>query len=582
MLSLLVVMMILSCLHSLRIFQSPIARTARYLHDFTSHTCVNYRKASSSTRLFSDAFYSKDLSPNAASDTIYALSSGTLSKTGVAVIRLSGPSCQQALLSLQLGKDCMNASQEEVSMNIPKPRYASLRKLYDPVSGDILDQALVLYMPGPRSFTGEDVVELHTHGSRAVIQGVFNALASLDKPNNNQGLRPADRGEFTRRAFDHGRMDLTEVEGLSDLLEAETATQRKQALNQMEGYLSVTFEKWRGVLVKCLAHTEAVIDFGDDDREEDVDDDALYQLLPSVKSLRDEIEYHLKDNRRGEIVREGLRIALVGPPNAGKSSLMNALARRPAAIVSPIAGTTRDIVEVRMDLADVSCIVSDTAGLRKETDDPIEQEGIKRAQAAFARAHLKVFVGDITDQESIVTATDMLMDMLENQQDSAENMEPDDTSTFTDNSSKSNVLMVLNKCDLSTALKVPKDQNLDTFIDINAKKALDKLNIQALPLSCTTGDGMVELESVLCEQIKALLSTDNNNVQENALITRDRHRRHLMRCASNLDSFLTGRLPMDAAAEELRLASLELGKITGRVDVEELLDIIFKDFCIGK
>ena len=269
-------------------------------------------------------------------DTIFALSSGVLQKCGVSVIRISGP----------LAKDCLLTLTPKSIL--PQPRQAVLRKLICPKSNEVLDQALAIYFPSPKSFTGEDVVELHCHGSRAVILAVFNALDYIDSKSNskdidgignyNGRIRPAERGEFTRRAFDNGKMDLTEVEGLSDLLEAETSEQRKQALRQMDGYLRESYESWRGVLMKCLAHTEAVIDFGDDDREDDVNDSAMYALIPKVKALREELEFHLKDGRKGEIIREGIRIALAGPPNAGKSSLINALARRPAAIVSPIAG----------------------------------------------------------------------------------------------------------------------------------------------------------------------------------------------------------------------------------------------------
>lgn len=273
----------------------------------------------------------KILAQSISSSTIYALSSGQLSKTGVAVLRLSGPSSRLCLESLT------------PRQAFPKERMASLRKLICPQTGDLLDQALVLWFPGPKSFTGEDVVEFHVHGSRAVIQGMFAAFEHLDE--RSYSVRPAERGEFTRRAFDNGKMDLTEVEGLADLLAADTSEQRKQALRQMDGHLRIQFEKWREELIGCLAHTEAVIDFGDDDREDDVNDSAMWALLPRVQHLVDELVVHLQDGRRGEIVREGVRIALVGPPNAGKSSLLNVLAKRPAAIVSPVAGTTRYINE---------------------------------------------------------------------------------------------------------------------------------------------------------------------------------------------------------------------------------------------
>jgi tRNA modification GTPase len=530
-------------------------------------------------------FYDKRVTAGLAGDTIFALSSGPMTKTGVAVIRLSGPEARRALEVLQTVPEAKRAPSPTKLPEFPAPRRACVRNLWDPKTGDMLDQALVLWMPGPHSFTGEDVVELHTHGSRAVIQGVFTALEYMDSDpaqylsTTDGGIRAAERGEFTRRAFDNGRMDLTEVEGLSDLLDAETSLQRKQALKQMEGHLGATFERWRAVIVRCLAHTEAVIDFGDDDREDDVDDSSIYVLIPQVQALRNEIELHLKDGRKGELVRGGLRIALAGPPNAGKSSLMNALARRPAAIVSPIAGTTRDIVEVRMDLGGVSCLVSDTAGLRKNTDDPIEEEGIRRAKDAFRRAHLKLFVGDASDSQSVHQASKMLQALIPEDEDRTEQLLNDhgdrdgggeeEEEEAGGLGANSRVLMVLNKCDL-----VP---GKGTMQEMSSTVAAG--GVEVVPLSCTTGEGLATLEEVIERNVKDLVSAGG---EEGALITRERHRRHLQRCAVHLESFLTGRLPMDAAAEELRLASLELGRVTGRVDVEELLDVIFRDFCIGK
>jgi len=495
-------------------------------------------------------------------DTIFALSSGPMVKSGVAVIRLSGPSCRHVITSLQTAPiptpqsaSPLESSQDATSMKsipFPQPRRASVRTLYCPQSGDALDKAIVLWMPGPHSFTGEDVCELHVHGSRAVVLGVFEALERLDKPSRGAGIRAAERGEFTRRAFENNRMDLTGVEGLADLLEADTSLQRNQALRQMDGHISRQFEIWRKGLVKCLAHTEAVIDFGDDDREDDVQDTAMLPLFPIVRQMREEIEKHLKDGRRGELVREGLRVTLVGPPNAGKSTLMNALARRPAAIVSPIAGTTRDIVEVRLELGGIPCIVSDTAGLREYTEDIIEQEGIRRAKDSFKRAHVKVFVGDVSDS----AAMNMLKQLLKEEQD-------------TNILINSRVAIVLNKIDLLTGGS-DRVALLPTSID----------GIPAHAVSCSTGYGIANLEEELNKAIKSLL--DSSPDTESTLITRERHRRHLQQCAEHLDRFLHDKLWMDAAAEELRLAAVELGRVTGRFDIEELLDVIFRDFCIGK
>ena len=505
-------------------------------------------------------------------DTIFALSSGPLSKTGVAVIRISGPDSRRCLQTL-ITKD-----PDTKAPTFPEARRASLRKLYDPKTKDVLDHALVLWFPGPKSFTGDDIVELHCHGGRAVILGVFSALEHLDDMNKNAigSIRPADRGEFTRRAFDSGRMDLTEVEGLADLLAADTSEQRKQALRQMDGYLRVFFEGWRQELLGCLAHTEAVIDFGDDDREDDVSDATMYALLPRVQTLRDELIGHLRDGRRGELVRDGVKIALAGPPNAGKSSLMNALARRPAAIVSPIAGTTRDVVEVRMDLGGIPCIISDTAGLRSGSSDMIEVEGMRRAREAFRQAQLKVFVGDASDNASLQEAEVMLQALLkeideeeanDNYNDNEENEGEKDEVVRRDY----RVLTVLNKADLILDHDKAKEHSVGFF------------GSSSHSISCTTGKGLSELETAITTALRSLVeSGGGNEAGEGILITRERHRRHIKQCVEHLDNFLSAKLQMDAAAEELRLAMQELGRVTGRVDVEELLDIIFRDFCIGK
>lgn len=486
-------------------------------------------------------------------DTIYAMSSGPIVKTGVAVIRLSGIHSKLCLTHL-----C------KPTMPFPEKRTASLRKLYCPKSGELLDKALVIYFPSPNSFTGEDVVELHVHGSRAVIIGIFTALdyldgksISIDDNNKKISIRPADKGEFTRRAFDNGKMDLTEVEGLADLLDAETSQQRNQALKQMEGYIRVTFEKWREELIHCLAHTEAVIDFGDDDREDDVNDSAMWALIPRVRELKSNFEAHLKDGKRGEIVREGIRIALTGMPNAGKSSLMNCLARRPAAIVSPVAGTTRDIVEVRMELGGLPCIISDTAGLRENSTDLIEVEGIKRAKEAFKSAHIKIFVIDVSDTASIQLALETLYKLLDDCDKNDKNI-----------LNPSSVIFLLNKIDLVDNFD-PSVLNLTEDINIFRGNISDMIGI-----SCTTGKGISDLESYLSKTVNKFIESNGESV----LITRERHRNHLKKCCGHLDRFLSCSLPMDAAAEELRLATQELGRVTGTIDVEELLDVIFRDF----
>jgi len=399
--------------------------------------------------------------------------------------------------------------------------------------------------------------------------------SSIGSSSSGGGIRPAERGEFTRRAFDNGRLDLTEVEGLADLLEAETSLQRTQALRQMEGHLRSTFETWRAELVRGLAHTEAVIDFGDDDREDDVNDSALDALMPRIGDLASAIQGHLLDGRRGELVREGVRIALVGAPNAGKSSLINALARRPAAIVSPIAGTTRDVVSVRLDLGGVPCVVSDTAGLRAagEASDVVEVEGMARARTAFMEAQIRVFVIDASDEAAAAAGEGVFEGLL-----AESKIENEDNSILgSETSSGPVVLRVLNKADLMVASATPPLPSPSSSYTV----------------SCVTGAGLAVLEEALAHAVQKLLANGTPLVaagavgpspQEGVLITRERHRRHLQQCLGHLHRFLgkEGRLPMDAAAEELRLATLELGKLTGRVDVDELLDVIFRDFCIGK
>jgi len=530
------------------------------------------RHSGASFRLHS----SQAVSAGAGLDTIYALSSGGLQKTGVTVIRISGPQAFPCLQQLLNRPDGTEPSQ-------PKERMASLRRIYCPSSKDLLDQALILRFPGPRSFTGEDVVEVHIHGSRAVIGGVFSALEHCNHRHHSNGdddhddhddanvghsgvgtgrVRPAERGEFTRRAFGNGRMDLTEVEGLSDLLEAETALQRKQALRQMDGHMRVVFEGWRTDLISCLAHTEAVIDFGDDAADGDIDDRAMDPLIPRIEALRDEIEGHLADGRKGEIIREGVRIALVGPPNAGKSSLMNALARRPAAIVSPVAGTTRDIIELRLDLAGVPCIVSDTAGLREGSEDPIELEGIRRAWEALQRADVKVYVGDASDDGSWQIARDMFTSAA-----TAVSPDSEDGEGGEGDSNEGVRLLVLNKVDVI-------DATVAVGVDDDTGAVAG-----AFQISCSTGVGIPELEAGLTARIEELLE---RSTDEGALITRERHRAHMQECLVHLHGFLATTSMMDVASEELRLAMMELGKVTGRVDVEELLDVIFRDFCIGK
>ena len=438
-------------------------------------------------------------------DTIFALSTAR-GLSAIAVIRISGPRARDALAAL--APRCA-----------PQPRVAKLAKLADPASGEAIDDALALWFPAPKSETGEDVVELQVHGGRAVIAGVLEALAGVS------GLRPAEPGEFTKRAFLNGKIDLTAAEGLLDLIEAETAAQRRQALRQMEGGLAALYENWRTRLVRVLAHLEAEIDFADEDLPRSIGDAALAE----VGLLRREIAAHLDDRRRGEVLREGLSVAILGAPNVGKSSLINALTRRETAIVSAIAGTTRDIVEARLDLGGYPILLADTAGLREvvEDGDPIEREGVRRALARAEQADLRLLV--FAAGEGIDSAT-------------ADLVGP-------------NAILVANKADLAPDEPLPDG---------------------ALRVSATAGFGLDALRQRLYAEAEVRM-----NAEGSPAITRARHRSALTECIADLtraDTAPTAEL----RAEDVRLAARALGKITGRVGVEDLLDVIFHEFCIGK
>ncbi|NUB07426.1 tRNA uridine-5-carboxymethylaminomethyl(34) synthesis GTPase MnmE [Azospirillum sp. Vi22] len=440
--------------------------------------------------------------------TIFALATAP-GRAGVAVVRVSGPASGDALAALT-GKP------------LPEPRMATLVRLRDPKTGEALDDALVLRFTAPRSFTGENVVELHLHGGRAVVAGVVEALATLP------GLRVAEPGEFTRRAFENGKLDLTEAEAVADLVDAETSAQRRQALRQMEGGLGTLYDGWRERLTRSLAHIEADIDFPDEDLPSGVADVAR----PVLDTLAAEIDAHLDDRGRGERLREGLHIAIVGAPNAGKSSLLNALARREAAIVSARAGTTRDVIEVHLDLGGYPVVLADTAGLREAAADEVEEEGIRRALDRAARADVKVAVFDATALPTLDPATVALLDR--------------------------DTVVVLNKTDVVDAA-VPTVGGWE-----------------AVAVSARTGAGLPELERRL-----TAFTADRLVGSGAPALTRARHRSALEECRDALRRALTAPLP-ELMAEDVRLASRALGRITGRVDVEDLLDVIFRDFCIGK
>jgi len=442
-------------------------------------------------------------------ETIYALSSAA-GRAGVAVVRISGPAARMTV--------------EALSGRPPgRPREAVLRQLADPADGSAIDHALVLWFEGPQSFTGEDVAEFHVHGGRAVVAGLLGALAG------QPGLRAAEAGEFTRRAFENGKLDLTAVEGLADLIEAETAAQRRQALRQMDGALGWLYEDWRSRLVRILAYAEAEIDFPD----EEVPGDLSRQLLPEAEALASEIRIHLDDGGKGERLREGVEVVILGPPNAGKSSLLNRLAGREAAIVSEEAGTTRDIVEVRLDIGGVPVTLADTAGLR-EAGGAIEREGIRRALMRAEKADLRIMVDARGADGRIEGDSGMIV-----------------TGAATDD------IWVLNKADLG-------GDRPEGFISVSAR----------------TGEGMEELISALAARVGSI-----GEAAEHPMITRARHREGLRTCLSALERGCEGlsqERPVELLAEDLRLAARALGRITGRVDVEDLLDVVFHDFCIGK
>jgi tRNA modification GTPase len=439
--------------------------------------------------------------------TIFALATGP-GRAAVAIIRLSGPAAGAALEAL-------------TGRERPTARRASPATLRHPVSGELLDHALALWFPTPASYTGEDVVELQLHGGRAVVHGVTEALASLP------GLRPAEPGEFTRRAFAAGKFDLTSAEAVADLIDADTAAQRRQALRQLGGELGRLYDDWRKRLVGLLAHLEALIDFPDEDLPEGLDQAAHSGLLALIA----DIGRHLQDSRRGERLRDGLAVAIIGPPNAGKSSLLNRLARREAAIVSAQSGTTRDVIEVHLDMSGYPVILADTAGLRESTD-LVESEGIRRAFERASDADIKIAVFDGDRWPDFDSLTAGLID--------------DDT------------LMVVNK------------------LDHHGEESPQILGRLGLGVSARSGAGVDILLERLGTMVAARLDTAGPPP-----LTRLRHRLALEDCREALARAMSGPLP-ELVAEDVRLATRALGSVTGRVAVDEVLDVIFRDFCLGK
>ena len=435
-------------------------------------------------------------------DVVFALASGA-GRAAVAVMRLSGTGAADVVRRL--------------AGSLPAPREAALRRLRHPDTGETLDRALALWFPGPRSYTGEDCAELHLHGGPAVVAGVAEALVAA-------GARPAEPGEFTRRAFVHGKLDLTAAEGIADLIAAETAAQRRQALRQAEGGLASLYGGWAERLTKLLARQEAFIEFETEDLPPDLD----AAVGRDAAALRAEMEAHLADGGRGERLREGLVVAILGAPNAGKSSLLNALVGRDAAIVSARAGTTRDVVEARLDLGGVPATLADTAGLR-EASDEIEAEGVRRAllRAEAADLRLLVFAAD----------------------------RPPDADTLA--LVAPGALVVANKADLAP---VPAAIG----------------GAAPIPVSARTGQGVAALRDRLAAAAADLARPDTATP-----LTRSRHRAALLEAVARLAELEAAELP-ELRAECLRAAVSALGRITGRVGIEAVLDAVFGEFCIGK
>lgn len=613
--------------------------------------------------------------------SIFSLSSGH-GKCGVAVVRVSGPEAKEALMKIAGMK------------RLPRPREASLRHLRDPESRIVIDKGITLYFPGPHSFTGEDCVEFQVHGGPAVVAALLTALHNLPR------FRQAEPGEFSKRAFLNGKMDLTEVEGLGDLIHAETEVQRRQALRQMDGDLSKLYQDWRHRFIKCLADLEAFLDFGED---QDIQETVTEQVKKTVQVLQTEIQNHVNDSRQGERLRDGVHVVIVGEPNVGKSSLLNAICQRPAAIVTDIAGTTRDVIETHVNIGGFPVLLSDTAGLR-ETYDIVEKEGVNRAVQRAQTADLKVVLFDLTNLEFSKTETSSFLNFLsvqlkrlgisgQQQKTNSSNINNcsgnneklcDGVVVIDPSTHLSDTITVFNKLDKvhkSELLKIhnwiagdfsngneklcgnfnaqahdvgnKRSKSIDDKTDY-CNKLVEQVNIdqtdkigyksrrnssdvnveltqEDLPdytqaaqhkgqgekksgslelqtcvkstqssglvishveqegnnlptvccISCVTGEGMEKFLEVLKSRVAACCGNPQSG---HPSLTQARHRSHLVKCLEHLDRFdhMVSQGDQVLASEALRHAAREIGKITGKISSEEILDVIFRDFCIGK
>jgi len=441
--------------------------------------------------------------------TIYALSSGP-GLSGVAVIRISGSETDEVILSL-------------TKRSLPSPRVATLSKFIDSKSKELIDEGIILWFPGPNSYTGEDMAEFHVHGSKAVIQSIQQNISRV------KNCRLAHPGEFTKIAFQNEKINLLKAESIGDLIASETEIQRRQAIKIMSGKSSDIFSCWRETLLKILSNIEAKIDFPD----EDLPIDVLENVKKDCEKVKVEIKKTLNDSKVGERIREGFKIAILGPTNAGKSSLLNYFSKREAAIVSEIAGTTRDIIEVHLNMDGFPVVMSDTAGIRR-SEDEIEKKGIKLALKKAKDADLNIIVFEPKSR---------------------------DFTGFLGDLDLKKSIFVINKLDLG----------------FRKTKELDQYN--PIPISIKYGTNIDKLTS----QIKNNLQNKFVSV-EDTLITRERHRQHLEQCVAHLDEFSkkNNEKDFDKAAEDIRLATRHLGMLVGKVDVEEILGSIFNDFCIGK
>ncbi|KZP00115.1 tRNA modification GTPase TrmE [Calocera viscosa TUFC12733] len=464
--------------------------------------------------------------------TIYALSTPP-GKAGVAVIRVSGPSAPK--VRMQMVRRTGSWSRKEYLKSAVLHRCEVL----DPRDGEVIDDGLVVFFKAPFTFTGEHIIEFHVHSSPAVISRILSAFSSF------RGLRPAERGEFTRRAFENGKIDLTQAEALRDLIESETEVQRKAARRGTSGETKEKYDAMRLELLSALSKTEALIDFGEG---EHIEEGVWAQAREITAKLRDDIARHLSPSRRGEVLTNGVSLVIFGPPNAGKSSLLNFLAQREAAIVTHIPGTTRDVVEVALDISGWRVKVRDTAGLR-ESSDVVETIGVQRAEEAVQQADLGVCVLSLPELvESKLRVPDMVRKHL-----------------------KSNTIVLLNKVD-----EIDPDKRSELVFNLRRHIRVDEI----WPISVLRGDGMSELPEKLGNKIQ---ETYDFSEEEERLVTNARHRAHLEAIVGFLNAALAyGQEDVVLVAEELRYAAEEIGKISGSVTTNDVLDAMFRDFCIGK